>query len=157
MATRKEALVPKALASLTGQALSREAGRRERPATEHQEQVSLFRWAEFAQGRYPELALLFAIPNGGHRHKAVAARLKAEGVKRGVPDLCLPVPRGIHHGLYIEMKTATGSASKEQKKWLQALQAQGYRVAICRGWEAAKDFIEDYLTTGAEAGRHRFG
>ena len=58
-------------------------------ASEHQEQVALFRWAEFAIARWPELALMYAIPNGGHRHKAVAAGLKAEGVKRGVPDVCL--------------------------------------------------------------------
>ena len=63
-------------------------------ASEHQEQAALFRWAWFAQVKHPALALLYAIPNGGHRHKAVAARMKAEGVKAGVPDLCLPVARG---------------------------------------------------------------
>ena len=124
-------------------------------ASEHQEQAALFRWAGFAAARWPELALLYAIPNGGHRHKAVAARMKAEGVKRGVPDLCLPVPRGNHHGLYVELKTADGSASRAQRQWLTALQRQGYRVAVCRGWEAARAFIEDYLTSGAGAGRRR--
>lgn len=124
---------------------------------EHQEQKTLFGWAELAKGRWPELALMFAIPNGGHRHKAVAARMKAEGVKRGVPDICLPVPRGEWHGLYVEMKTSSGTVSKEQKAWLRSLQSQGYRVAICRGWEAAKAFIEDYLNTGAEAGRRQVG
>ena len=61
--------------------------RRTRRDGEHVEQAALFRWAEFARARLPELTLLHAIPNGGHRHKATAARLKAEGVKRGVPDL----------------------------------------------------------------------
>ncbi len=61
--------------------------------TEHVEQVSLMRWAALTKRRRPELALLYAIPNGGDRHKAVAAKLSAEGVKSGVPDLCLPVPR----------------------------------------------------------------
>lgn len=124
-------------------------------ASEHDEQAALFRWATFAANRWPELALMFAIPNGGHRVKAVAAKLKAEGVKAGVPDLCLPVPRGEWHGLYIEMKTRTGRASKEQKRWLGALQAQGYRVAVCKGWEAAKELIEEYLASDAEAGRRR--
>jgi hypothetical protein len=80
--------------------------------TEHDEQVALSRWVTLLQPRHPELALLHAIPNGGHRHKAVAVRLKAEGVKRGVPDLCLPVPRGGHHGLYLEMKTRQGRKSR---------------------------------------------
>ena len=54
--------------------------------SEHDEQVLIFKWARLSEGRWPELALLFAIPNGGHRHKAVAAKLKAEGVRAGVPD-----------------------------------------------------------------------
>ena len=54
------------------------------------EQVALFGWAEYNEAYYPELRLLYAIPNGGHRHKAMSAELKAEGVKPGVPNLCLP-------------------------------------------------------------------
>lgn len=123
-------------------------------ASEHQEQKALFAWASLAEGRWPELGLLYAVPNGGHRHKAVAARMKAEGVKSGVPDICLPVARGGYHGLYIELKTVRGQVSNAQRQWLRRLQAQGYRVAICRGWEAARKFIEDYLTTGADTGRH---
>ena len=121
-------------------------------ASEHQEQVALFRWAEYATSALPELNLLYAIPNGGHRHKAVAARLKAEGVKAGVPDVCLPVARGGWHGLYIEMKTERGKASKSQVQWLFALREEGYKVAICRGWETARGLIEDYLCLRAVAG-----
>ena len=113
---------------------------------EHAEQAALFSWAEFARDRYPELALMFAIPNGGHRHKAVAARMKAEGVKRGVPDICLPVPRGIWHGLYIELKTSTGRVSREQRRWIALLITQGYRADVCRGWQQARQLIEEYLT-----------
>ncbi len=113
--------------------------------SEHEEQKALFRWAEVAQYRHPELALLYAIPNGGHRHKAVAAKLKAEGVRKGVPDICLPVPRGRWHGLYIEMKTPTGTVRLEQKRWLSALRSQGYDAVVCRGWESARRFIEEYL------------
>lgn len=114
-------------------------------ASEHEEQVALFRWAEFARARWPELALLFAIPNGGERHPAVAAKLKAEGVKRGVPDICLPVACGVFHGLYVELKSATGRASGEQRGWIDALRVQGYRAEVCRGWLQARDVIMDYL------------
>lgn len=123
---------------------------------EHAEQAALFSWAGFAQGRYPELALMFAIPNGGHRHKAVAVRKKAEGVKPGVPDICLPVPRGPWHGLYIELKTETGSVSREQRRWLAMLSRLGYRAKVCRGWQQAQAVIEDYLTTAADAGRQQW-
>lgn len=72
--------------------------------TESVEQQCLFRWAAFQSGRFPELALLYHVPNGGSRKKAEAGRFRAEGVKAGVPDLCLPVARGGFHGLYIELK-----------------------------------------------------
>lgn len=72
--------------------------------TESVEQQCLFRWAAFQSGKYPELKLLYHVPNGGSRKKSEAGRFKAEGVKAGVPDLCLPVARGGYHGLYIELK-----------------------------------------------------
>jgi hypothetical protein len=123
------------------------ARRRRRTARdgEHAEQAALVRWAAFARARLPELALLYAIPNGGHRHKATAARLKAEGVKRGVPDVCLPVPRGGAHGLYIELKTGRGRPTPEQLGWIRALRRQGYAASVCHGWEQARRAIEDYL------------
>lgn len=122
-------------------------------SSEHEEQVALFGWAAFASVRWPELALLHAVPNGGHRNKVVAARLKGEGVKRGVPDICLPVARGGFHGLYVELKAVGGQLSSEQKAWITALRAQGYCAEVCVGWHAARAVIEDYITVGVEAGR----
>ena len=114
--------------------------------SESAEQIALFQWANLSLKKHPELALLYHIPNGGLRNVVVAARLKKEGVKKGVPDLCLPVARGEFHGLYIEMKAAKrGRVSDEQKQWLMALKAQGYCTEIAHGWIEAKRFIECYL------------
>lgn len=114
--------------------------------TEAQEQITLFEWARLQRGRYPELDLLFHVPNGGSRNKAEAGRLRAEGVKAGVPDLCLPVPRGRFHGLYIELKRKRGGRiDPAQTAWLEELMKQGYSVAICHGWEAAAEIILNYL------------
>lgn len=113
--------------------------------TEHDEQVALLKWCLLNQAKHPELARLFAIPNGGLRNKITAARLKAEGVQRGIPDLCLPVARGGFHGLYIEMKTATGRATPEQRDWLTWLAGEGYCVAICHGWRSAVAQLTAYL------------
>lgn len=77
---------------------------------------------------------LFHVPNGGQRHTAVAAKLKGQGVKAGVLDLFLPVPRFGRHGLWIEMKTATGTLSKSQKDWAEFLRGAGYRVEVCRSF-----------------------
>ena len=112
---------------------------------EDEEQQALFQWAQWMSGRYPELELLFHIPNGGKRNKAEAARMKAGGVRAGVPDLCLPVARGGFHGLYIELKAGKGTASQKQKEWIGKLTAQGYRALVLTGWEAASRAIEDYL------------
>lgn len=70
---------------------------------------------------------MYHIPNGGKRGKVEAIHFKAEGVKAGVPDICLPVPRGEWHGLYIELKRREGGrVSPEQTKWLEDLMRQGY-------------------------------
>ena len=112
---------------------------------EDSEQMTLFRWAVFQSGKYPELDLLLHIPNGGKRRKSEAARVKAMGVKAGVPDMFLPVPRGGFHGLFIELKAPNGVKSGNQDKWLKALSAQGYSVHLCYGWEKASAVILEYL------------
>lgn len=109
--------------------------------TEAQEQSLLFKWAAYR----PELALMFAIPNGGTRDKIEAAHLKKQGVKRGVPDLFLPVAHGAYYGLFIEMKREGGRVSPEQKEWIARLNENGYRAVVCFGFEKAREEIEAYL------------
>lgn len=110
------------------------------------EQTQLFAWAAYASGRYPELELMHHIPNGGKRDKIAAAKLRAQGVKRGIPDIFLPVPRGGAHGLYIELKRADGGTlSAEQKEIIPKLLKQGYEVAVCHGAEQAISVITRYL------------
>lgn len=114
--------------------------------TEAQEQTALFQWASMMEGRIPELRLMHHIANGGTRNRVEAVHLKQQGVKPGIPDIFLPCARGTHHGLYIEMKRRKGGrVSVEQKKMLLALQAQGYKAEVCRGWEEAKVTICEYL------------
>ena len=113
--------------------------------SEHDEQAALFAWADMQASATPVLQLLYAIPNGGHRYKAVAVKLAAEGLKSGVPDVHLPVARGGYHGLYIEMKYGRNKPSDHQEAWLRALAGQGYKTAVCWGFEQAKQIIEDYL------------
>ena len=114
--------------------------------TESEEQQAVMKWAAAASGRWPELRLLYHVPNEGQRSMATGGRLRAEGLKSGVPDLCLPSAHGQYHGLYIEMKRTQGSkTTPEQKEWLAALEAEGYQTALCRGADAAIEIITDYL------------
>ena len=135
---------------------------------EHDEQVIVVDWLDhIATRRWPDLAVVdgwridsgkasrrrprwrlpyYALPNGGHRNKKTAKSLKAEGVRAGVPDLCIAVPRGSCHGLYIEMKKVEGGTVEDsQKAWHYALETMGYQAIICRGSHAVIAAITNYL------------
>lgn len=115
--------------------------------TESAEQRAVFEWAERMSGRWPELKLMYHIPNEGKRSRITGARMKAEGMRGGVPDICLPVARGGHHGLYIEMKRVKNSkATREQLEWIEDLVGQGYVAAVCRGCDEAINLITRYMS-----------
>jgi hypothetical protein len=113
------------------------------------EQVALMSWCEKMSSRHPQLALIFSIPNGGKRSSGWWE--KAEGLKRGVPDLFLPVcvkyhdPEDMRYGLFIEMKFGKNKCTKFQKAWHEALKDEGYEVQVCYGFEEARDVIVEYL------------
>lgn len=112
---------------------------------ERMEQVALFEWLDEHAIGLPELALAFAVPNGGKRSIGAAGKLKMEGVKPGVPDIVLPVPRGGYGALYVEMKTAGGSITPSQADWHHQLTRVGNKVVIASTWEQARDAILSYL------------
>ena len=113
---------------------------------EEDEQALLFEWAELQKGAYPELKWMYHIANGGKRHIGTAIKLKQQGVKPGVLDICLPVRRGEYGGLYIEMKRIKGGKlSPEQIAWMEHLMHEGYCVASCKGFEKAKEMLLRYL------------
>jgi hypothetical protein len=108
-------------------------------STEHEIQCQLVQWCEIVG------VPIVAIPNGGHRHIAVAARMKREGVRAGFPDLFVPIAREGWHGLFVELKRERGGrVSASQKKWAEQLTANGYHVEVCHGLQAAIVAIADY-------------
>ena len=119
-----------------------------RKRSEATEQERLISWAGWQQNRFPELKLLFHIPNGGSRNALEAANLKRQGVKAGVPDLFLPVAKGKYHGLFIEMKWGKNTVTDKQDDWLHDLTVQGYKAAVCYGADEAIDVLETYMQKG---------
>lgn len=114
-----------------------------------------FQYAEEAYGTkdaLPELEWVYAIPNGGSRGdtartaQIVGGKLKAEGVKAGVSDICVPIRRGAWPGLYIEMKKPGGKVSTEQKAFGAFVKSQGYGFVVCYSWTEARDVLTQYLT-----------
>jgi len=129
----------------------RNGGRRAQPEHEHQRQ--LFSWADDAITRLalPDVEWLYAIPNGGHRHKATAGKMKAEGVRAGYPDIGLDVARSGFNGFRGELKApGAPGANENQRRWHAWLKRQGYCVVVCHGWEAMRDEIIGYLTMDKE-------
>jgi hypothetical protein len=168
-----------------------------RSNSEHGHQRALFAWANMAErhgfaaawseksynGGYdfggdpvPELALFHAIPNGGLRDKRTAAMLKAEGVKRGIPDTFLPLPcwgivspggvmnsperRILYAGLYIEMKRPkseergrAGITSDDQDRVVAELRSRSYAVSVCFTWDAAARDVQSYIEAVRQGSR----
>lgn len=112
---------------------------------EDTEQMGVIDWANWNLQRFPELKMLYHVPNGGKRNPAEAARFKAMGVKAGVPDLCLPVPMNGYAGLYIEMKYGNNKPTAAQKEWIKNLKEYGYKVTVCHGGTEATAELEAYL------------
>jgi hypothetical protein len=112
---------------------------------EHREQVALFKALKLQERTNPLFANIFAIPNGGHRHIKVAAKLKAEGVKAGIPDIFVAVPNSYSAGLFIEMKVKPNRPSKHQKAWLERLEQVGYDCMVCYSWTDAYKAITDHI------------
>jgi len=105
---------------------------------EHQEQVAYFEWVRMA---YPQVPI-FAIPNGGHRHIAVAKKLQREGVLAGVPDIFIADGKP---GCFLEMKVKPNKVSEKQAAMLRKLKSCGYGVAVCYGFDEAREATEFYL------------
>ena len=119
---------------------------------EHIIQSACVRWFNYQWPQYS--GLLFAVPNGGARSKATAGKLKAEGVVPGVADLILLVPKlmmiemnpFILCALCIEMKTAKGRQSHEQKEWQAKVESKGYKYAVCHSLDEFMAVVNGYLT-----------
>ena len=108
--------------------------------TEHQEQVMLCRWLDKRKVIY------FAVPNGGKRHPSVARKLKAEGVKAGVPDIVIP-QRGSspYSGMVIEMKRRQGGRlTAEQRQWLDYFRSEGWLTLVANGADEAIKKLEEW-------------
>lgn len=112
---------------------------------ELQEQKTLFEFLTMIEPQHPKLQYMFHVPNGGHRHPAVAAQMKAAGVKRGVPDILFPIRYGNYNGLAIELKAGINRTTKDQVVWLDVLEKEGWKTAVCYGWVSAAIEIVQYL------------
>lgn len=124
-----------------------------RKRSEASEQSALIEWwdrqTRANPTKYGDANDLLHFANGGSRDVREAANLRRQGVRRGAPDLILTIPKGKYHGLFVELKAPSGGrVSPEQRAFLKRLNDRGYRAVVARGFDEAKQEIENYLSLG---------
>jgi len=88
----------------------------------------------------------WAVPNGGARSMITGKRLKAEGVKPGVPDITI-VQNGKYLGLEVKKpKTTTpeGRLSAIQKAMIRSIEKAGGEVHVVYGVQDVIKVLENY-------------
>lgn len=100
--------------------------------TEHDMAVAMVAQLQERIPTHPDYAYIFHVPNGGHRSRAAAGKLKAEGVKRGVLDYLWLLRRGRYAGLAVELKVGDNYPDADQRRWMQWLEHQGFCVRVVR-------------------------
>ena len=120
---------------------------RRNAAPEHAMQVEYFAWLDGGcDGLHPDIALdVHAIPNGVRTGIRQAAKLKREGLRAGVLDICIDVACGGFHGMRLELKTATGTVSQAQKARIKRLCERGYYAVVARSLEQSQELTLNYL------------
>jgi hypothetical protein len=106
-------------------------------------QQQCVRWFKY---QYPH-DVIASFPNEGKRTIGSALRMKAEGLRAGMPDLFIAVMRGGYGGLFIEMKYGKEKPTDLQEATHSDLRAAGYDVQVCRSFEAFMILVKEYLLT----------
>lgn len=113
--------------------------------SEHDLQAAIIAECDRRSMGNPAWGMVFSIPNGGHRHPAVAAKLKAEGVRAGIPDLFVALPRHDYAGMFLELKFGKNKPTGEQWNWTRRLRDAGYFVDVAWDFETAMRLLTWYV------------
>lgn len=112
---------------------------------EHDIQTAFFDWVRLAKNIHPVLKLVFAVPNAAKRGFKTAARMKAEGLVSGVPDVLFPAPRHGFSGLAMEFKRPGEKPTEAQLEFMDGLLKENWLVVVVTDSEAAIRTVRDYL------------
>ena len=114
---------------------------------EHDSQVAFFEWWDhFSLIVKVDARLMYAVPNAGAgASKGQAGKMKAEGVRPGIPDVNLDVPRNGFHGLRMEFKRRNRKPEPHQLEVIDLLRGQGYDVQVVHGLDEAMRVVMGYL------------
>lgn len=121
--------------------------------SEHKIQVALLDYLKLAAR--PD-CYYFAVPNQSNRHIRNAVKMKAEGARSGIADLCFMLPKG--RVAWLEMKTPTGSLSETQRGFRDICKALGHEWMCAKSVEEAIEFLTsiDALKPAYRRGKNFF-
>jgi hypothetical protein len=119
--------------------------RKQRSEPEAQEQREFFKLVRSLEPIYSELQMVRSDQAGMRTHPAQANKAKAGGMRRGFPDIDVPIARGGYTGMHIEMKSECGQLTEDQKWWLAQLRDQGRKCVVCRSARQAWEELSKYL------------
>jgi hypothetical protein len=114
-------------------------------SSEDEQQIAVFDWIEAQSKKHPILDSIYAIPNGSNKSIQQRVLFKRTGLKSGVWDIHVPIPRLGFAGLYIEMKWTSG-LSDNQKEFHKLLK-DTHVFAMCYTAKQAITVLESYLSS----------
>lgn len=114
--------------------------------TETSEQIVVIEWCDLMS--IPAVH----IPNEGKRSVVYGAQLKRMGMRKGFPDIFIPVARAGYHGLFVEMKWGKNKTTTDQEEWLRTLSDQGYACTVVYSADDAIRQIKRYLKSTKTGG-----
>lgn len=113
--------------------------------SEEQATALIFEWARWHERKYKALQAMYHVPNEGRRSAQTGAKLKRQGMKSGVSDICLPYASCGYSNLYIELKVGKNTPTKEQEAFIELINEIGGKGLIVYEADNAIKVIESYL------------
>lgn len=89
--------------------------------------------------------LIIHFPNEGKRSLRYGALMKSLGMRKGVADLFIAVPRHGFGGAWIELKSVDGVISQEQEHFIADMKEQNFYTNVAWSVKESIDVIEWYL------------
>jgi len=121
------------------------AAKAPRKSEEHDNQSAFFQILALKEKEYPMLKFVFAMQSGAFLSFKTSKKEKRAGMKKGVPDVCIPIQSRGFGGAWIENKSEKGRLRPEQKEFIEHLEKNNYCVKVCYSFDDAIEFIEWYL------------